>query len=382
MRKRKLLALTLAVAMTATVFTGCSLKPSSDSGQTAPAAASDDAKETAAASGSQDAKDASADQASGDLKPLRVAVQPYYNGMQMAYILDQKLDEQNGIKIEPILFSNGATQNEALSADLWDVSMTGGAFVFGVANYDAKVVGSHIDGTGGNELYVRPDSPIAQVKGYNPTYPDVLGSPETVKGAKIIMATGTTSQLCAVKWLEAVGVQEEDVELVNMEYAAGYQAFLAGQADAVVLVSPYCYDAPEQGWVKAADLINLDTPNYEEIVASKSAYESKKDEIQTFLKLVYMANDALEADPDKKVEYTMKWYADNANEVTEESAKAECDLKPLITSEKAREIEMGIYEKNYAEFMVMIDKLDSSQVQTVVDNVKPELMKAALESMK
>ena len=109
--------------------------------------------------------------------------------------------------------------------------MTGGAFVFGVANYDAKVVGSHIDGTGGNELYVRPDSPIAQVKGYNPTYPDVLGSPETVKGAKIIMATGTTSQLCAVKWLEAVGVQEEDVELVNMEYAAGYQAFLAGQAD-------------------------------------------------------------------------------------------------------------------------------------------------------
>ena len=95
-----------------------------------------------------------------------------------------------------------------------------------------------------------------------------------------------------------------------------------------------------------------------------------------------MANDALEADPDKKVEYTMKWYADNANEVTEESAKAECDLKPLITSEKAREIEMGVYEKNYAEFMVMIDKLDSSQVQTVVDNVKPELMKAALESMK
>ena len=114
MRKRKVLALTLAVAMTAAVFTGCSLKPSSDSGQAKPAAASEEAKETADASGGQDAGDASADQASGDLKPLRVAVQPYYNGMQMAYILDQKLDEQNGIKIEPILFSNGATQNEAL----------------------------------------------------------------------------------------------------------------------------------------------------------------------------------------------------------------------------------------------------------------------------
>lgn len=320
--------------------------------------------------------------AQGSLKPLRVAVQPYYNAVQMGYILDQKLDEKNGIKIETILFSNGATQNEALAANLWDVAMIGGAFVFGVANFDAKVVASHINGTGGNELYVRPDSKIAKVKGSNPAFPDVYGDAASVKGAKIIIATGTTSQLCAVKWLQAIGAKEDSVQMVNMDYASGYQAFLAGQADAVVLVSPYCYDAPKQGWIKAADLVNLRAPNYEEIVASNAAYKNKKSEIQTFLKLVYMASDALEANFATKVKYTMKWYKDNANAVTQDKAEAEAKLKPLITTAEARKLQMGIYEKNYAEFMVLVQKLEPAAVQRVVNNVKPELLKAALESIR
>lgn len=363
---RKIVSLVLAAVMTAGMLGGC--VPTDEP----PAAAAPTASTDAAtpAEGTESPK---------ELKTLRVAVQPFYVSMQMSYIMDKGLDVANGLKLEPIVFSNGATQNEALAANLWDVALIGGAFVFGVANYDAKVIGSHIDGTGGNELYVRADSPIAKVKGFNPTFPDVYGDAESVKGSKIIIATGTTSQLCATKWLEAIGVKEEDVELVNMDYAAGYQAFLAGQADAVVLVSPYCYDAPKNGWVKAADLVNLNAPNYEEIVASKEAYDTKKDELTTFLKLVYMANDALEADPALKADYAMKWYADNANAVSRENAEAECKLKPLITSEQAKTLEMGIYEKNYAEFMVMIDKLEAEQVEKVTGNVKPELLKSAME---
>lgn len=316
-----------------------------------------------------------------ELKKLRVAVQPYFNGMQMAYIKDKGLDHQYGLDLEPILFSNGATINEALAADQWDVTLTGGAFVFGVANYGAKVVGSHVNGTGGNELYVRADSPIASVKGYNPTYPDIYGSPETVKGAKIIIATGTTSQQCAVKWLEAIGVSEEDVELVNMDFATGYQAFLSGEADAVVLVSPYCYEAPAQGWVKAVDLVSLHAANYEEIMCTAKAYEQMPDEIASFVALVYMANDAMEADPALKLEYCMKWYSDNANPVEESSAQAECDLKPLVTSEEAAALELGVYEVDYAEFMVSVDKLDASQVDTVRECMAQDILDAAMEKL-
>lgn len=372
---KKSITLILSLVLMSSVLLGCVPKPAAT--QTTASAAA----QATTAAGSQDGTQTVSEETVGapkELTPLRVAVQPYYVSMQMAYIKDKGLDKEYGLDIQPIVFSNGATQNEALGANLWDAALIGGAFVFGVANYDAKVIGSHIDGTGGNEIYVRPDSPIAKVVGYNPTYPDVLGDPETVKGAKIIIATGTTSQLCAVKWIESIGVKEEDVEMVNMDYASGYQAFMSGEADAVVLVSPYCYNAPDQGWVKAADLLNLGVPNYEEIVASNEAYETKKEALQTFLKLIYITNDALEADFDLKVEYTMKWYADNANAVTEDQAMQECKLKPLITSEKAKVLEMGIYEKNYADFMVMIDKLDASQADLVLKNVRPELLKAAL----
>lgn len=362
---KKWVAFLLALVMIFTLASGCSSQETETQTNT------DSTSETTDTVGTEEKEEA--------LTKLRVAVQPYYNGLQMAYILDKGLDKEYGLDLEPILFSNGATANEALAANEWDVTLTGGAFVFGSANFGAKVVGHHIDGTGGNELYVRADSPIAEVKGFNPTYPDVYGSPDTVKGAKIIMSTGTTSQQCAVKWLEAIGVQEEDVEMVNMDYASGYQAFLSGEADAVVLVSPYCYDAPEQGWVKAADLISLDAPNYETIMCSSQAYEEMPDAVATFVALVYMTNDVLEADPDLKLEYCMKWYADNANAVDEASAKAECDLKPLVTSDAAREIEFGAYVKDYAEFMVSVDKLDASQVDVVSGNVVPEILEQALD---
>lgn len=368
---KKIMALLLSLILVCGLA-ACSKPASGDSPATT--------EQTAAAN---TGSDASKEETAGgkELTKLRVAVQPYYNGMQMAYILDKDLGTQYGLELEPILFSNGATANEALAADQWDVTLTGGAFVFGVANYGAKIVGSHINGTGGNELYVRADSPIASVKGYNPTYPDIYGSPETVKGAKIIIATGTTSQQCAVKWLEAIGVNEEDVELVNMDYATGYQAFLSGEADAVVLVSPYCYDAPAQGWVKAADLVNLHAANYEEIMCTAKAYEQMPDAIASFVALVYMANDALEADPALKLEYCMKWYADNANPVEESSAQAECDLKPLVTSQEAAGLELGVYEVDYAEFMVSVDKLDASQVDTVRSCMAQDILNAALEKL-
>ena len=174
-------------------------------------------------------------------------------------------------------------------------------------------------------------------------------------------------------------MSEEDVELVNMDYATGYQAFLSGEADAVVLVSPYCYDAPGHGWVKAADLVNLGAANYEEIMASSQAAKNMPEELAAFVAMVYMANDALEADPALKLQYCMKWYADNANAVEESSAQAECNLKPLVTSAEAAEIVLGVYEKDYAEFMVSVDKLDASQVDIVANNVLPDILANALE---
>ena len=54
--------------------------------------------------------------------------------------------------------------NEALGADLWDVSTIGVAAVTSVAAYGGVLVGDLLEASDGIGLYVRPDSPIAQAR--------------------------------------------------------------------------------------------------------------------------------------------------------------------------------------------------------------------------
>ncbi len=311
---------------------------------------------------------------------LRVAVMPFYISSTIGYIMDNKLDEAAGFKIQPVMFPTGAPMNEAIAADEYDVATIGGAFVVGVANFNAHVIGSHINGTGGNEIWVSKKSGIGDVTGVNPAYPDVKGSPETVKGATIVQTTGTTGQLATVKWLEAIGVPEKDVKMVHMEFAQCYQAFKAGQADVAALTSPYCFQTDDT-MVKAADLASLGLNLYEEITVTDKSYN--KPEIKAilpkFLKVLYQVNDELEADPAKKFAAVKKWYVDNGSTATDENIQAECDLKPFVTTAEARDIVLGDYETVYAEFMVSQDKLTPDKIAVVRANCEPEFLEEALK---
>lgn len=319
-------------------------------------------------------------QAAEELPTLRVAVMPFYISAPIGYIMDNKLDEANGFKIEPVMFPTGAPMNEAIASDSYDVATIGGAFVFGVANFDAHVIASHINGTGGNEIWAHADLPLAKEKGINADYPDVLGSPETVEGLKIVQTTGTTGQLAVTKWLEAIGVPEEDVQMVHMEYAQCYQAFKGGQADAAALVSPYCFQTDDT-MIKVADLEQLGVQLYEEITLTDKAYKDEeiKAIIPNFLKALYQANDELEADPEKKFEAVKQWYNSNGSDASDEDIQAECDLKPFVTTEEIKNMKLGEYETTYAEFMVSQDKLEEEKIDVVKNNVTDEFIKAAFE---
>ena len=179
-------------------------------------------------------KDAKAE-ASGDLPVLRVAMMPFITSLPTEYIRKNKLDEKAGFKMDTIMFATGAPMNEALAADLWDVGSMGAAAVTGVANYDMMIIGEVLESTDGLGVFVKPDSPAAQEKGYNPSYPNVLGSPETVKGMTILLPIGTAQHFTTLKWLEKLGLGITDVNIVNMDTAQAYQALLANQCDAVAL---------------------------------------------------------------------------------------------------------------------------------------------------
>lgn len=72
----------------------------------------------------------------------------------------------------------GGAMNEALAADQWEVGTLSAAAVNSLAIYGAYCIADIGHSEGGLYTLCRPESPIAKVKGNNPSYPDVYGDAE------------------------------------------------------------------------------------------------------------------------------------------------------------------------------------------------------------
>lgn len=316
-----------------------------------------------------------------NLSVIRIAVNEYFLGTPISYILDNNLDEAYGLKIKLSVYPSGVLENEAIANDEVDVALIGGSFVFGVVESNAKVIAEYIHSRDGNAIYAKKDSEIFDVIGFNPTYPDVYGDRDTVIGKTILLEMGTTTQLLTLRWLETIGVREEDVNLVDMDFTSSYEAFIKGSGDIASLVSPYSLQAEDMGYKKITSFEELNYPFYEVVVATEKAYETRKDDIATFLSLIFMANDALESSSRVKQHYVMKWYEDSGNPNTKKLVKLESSKKDFITSKEAKNLNMGVFEKKYATFMAQIGKLDAKQVKIVEDNVKTDILEMALTKL-
>lgn len=362
--KKRIIAALLATTLVMVNVVGCGSSDSSSS-------TTDSTEETTESADSGD-EEVDVD----DLPVLRVAVQPYFVSAEVGYIVDNGLDIANGFVIETVLFTNGTTINEALSTDSFDIAPTGGAYVYGAANFDAKVIGCHLDGSGGNEVWITSDSDMASVTGYNSDYPDILGSAETVEGITILQTTGTTSQYVATKWLEAIGADLSTVNVVNMEIAQVYNAFVAGEGEAAALSSPYCYQTDEETTVLAATADGLDINIFEETIIPNRVYEdeSMTDLIVSFMTVLYEVGTIFEENPEIKFEAVYKWYQDNGSTATEEDVQAECDLKQYVTTEDLLEMDFGAAELEYATFCLDQDMITEDGYEAFQENLVTDYM--------
>ena len=310
---------------------------------------------------------------------LKVAVMPFLLSVPVNYIVDKGWDKENGFKIETIFFPSGPPMNEALGANLWDVGGMSAAAVTALTVYDAKVIAESSNAAGGIELFVRPDSPIAKVKGFNPTFPTLLGNPETVRGKTILVPIGTLSQLNELKWLEKIGVKDKEVSSVNMDFPQAYQAFLAGQGDVVALNPPFSFMAHEKGWINVGSLTDLKVPQYDNVVANKNSYTGKKDLLVKYVKLLFRANKELKSNYELEVKELSNWYKQNGQNIEEKLIRAEVSARPLLTADDARNKKLGDSIKTTAEFMASIGKLQTDKLPIIDKNVVDDILKEALK---
>lgn len=306
---------------------------------------------------------------SSELPTLRVAAMPTITSLPTYYIQKNGLDEKAGFKMEVTMFDTGAPMNEALAADLWDVGHMGAAAVTGMANYDELVIGEVLESTDGQGVFVAPDSPVAADKGFNPSFPTVLGSPDSVAGITILTPVGTAQHFTVLKWLEKLGMEPTDVNIVNMDTVQAYQALQAGQGDAASLNVPTFFEAKNDGMVQVANLADMGTRYVDMIVGNRKSLDGKSDLIQKYVDCTLEACEALKNDQKMAADLLVEFLKDAGMESSRENCVADLGRVNWLTKKDWKGRELGNFAKELGEFYVNQGQLEASATEKFNTNI-------------
>ena len=169
------------------------------------------------------------------------------------YAKEKGWDKEAGLDIDIQYFGSGMDILNALPSGSWVFAGMGGVpAMMGNLRYGTSVIAIGNDESMTNSVLVRPDSPIAKVKGYNKDFPEVLGSPDTVKGKTFLTTTVSSAHYGLSSWLKVLGLTDKDITIKNMDQASALAAFEYGIGDIVTLWAPLTYVGEKRGWKVAS----------------------------------------------------------------------------------------------------------------------------------
>ena len=318
--------------------------------------------------------------ATEDLPVLRVGTFPNRMSLSTWYIVENGLDIENGFRIDLTEFSGGGgvPVNEAMGAGLLDVAHIGSpAAVNSAAVFGAKIIAATSEGSI-ISLFARPDSAIVQAGNTVDRFPNLIGCAESLRGADFLFPFGTMSQIAVARYVDAFGLEMEDVVSLNMQHPSAYQAFRAGEGDIVATSTPNCFAALDEGFVRVGALHYVDVPMYAVLIANSNIYEEKRETIKKFLALTFEINDMLTADLDYQATLMQELYRINGVDVSIEEIRDEMAVLYLVTSEKARIIDHGIAVIETAEFYIEIGILEEEKMDAVRNSIDLTLLREVL----
>ena len=184
-------------------------------------------------SGEKQNNDEGESSTASDNNTIRVAIQPgqytFYTALENGYF------DEEGINVEYSTFSYGPPIIEAITAGDIDTGFLGDQPAFSaIANdVDITLVGAYIDDVLNHGLVASDQSGIESL--------------EDLKGKTISVPFGSNAQPLLYIYLEAAGLTENDVEIVNLAYADSEASLLSGDVDASVTGGQYIYDAIQEG---------------------------------------------------------------------------------------------------------------------------------------
>lgn len=365
---KKILSIILALVLVFALFTGCTAsKDINDTGDDADVA--DTPADNAA-----DKDDAPA--ADPKYDTLNVGILVGSSAMPILYAEDQGWFEELGLDVNVITFPTGAPINEAFAADQLDIASYGAAGIFAMSTGECTMIGEP-NTAGGLDIFVREDHPIAQQSGQNADFPNALGSADTVKDLEVMLPLGTAAQQMLLEWAQGYGLTEADITQIHMEYPAAYQAFSAGEADAICVSPPYYFNCLNDGYIPVSGF-SQDTWT-DMVIARNEILDERSEEVVLFLQAFYRACEAL-SDDEERVEYSIPAFAELGAEYTEEMMEQEMQVRSYIDKSfmESDSYQFGAWLLPTAEFYITTEKLTEDQVAIVKEAVDVSYLEEAV----
>lgn len=298
---------------------------------------------------------------------------PFYYAVEQGYFEDAELN------VSVTYFDNGPQINEAIASGDVDIAGIGQmpSITGGITN-KSKIVGWMEDDEESIQGYVRADSDIAKAgKGHIADYPEIYGTAKEWKGKKVICAKGTSSHYGLLATLNALGLKESDIELVNMEGAKGATAFASGEGDIFFGFDPQwaAFYSESDKYVQVSTCKNAGKSLYSMLVASNDFYSNKSDELVKFIEVLLKVEKELAEDDNKYYDEMYNWQSFYGS-CTEELAKYSASIKPLRSMEEQKEMftetngasEVSKSYETVISFMVDNSVITNEDKQTFYDN--------------
>ncbi|MCR5536734.1 MAG: ABC transporter substrate-binding protein [Succinivibrio sp.] len=200
-------------------------------------------------------------------QPVRVAMQLAHEGFLMWYAKEQGWDKELGLNLDLHIYNESGADllvKPQDGPDGWDVVVSGAVStaiyshdvpltVFAMANNESR----------STEIFVRADSDILNTRGWNSAYPDVYGSPESIKGKTFLVKEHSCSFLTLIAWLKIFGLSINDIKYQNVTPSEAIKGMFNGSAEGLVVWSPNSYDALRLGYehVANAEDVHVFVPN-------------------------------------------------------------------------------------------------------------------------
>jgi ABC-type nitrate/sulfonate/bicarbonate transport system substrate-binding protein len=273
----------------------------------------------------------SAPSASGKETVIHVSHQPQTHGLPTYMAMEKGWDKAEGLKIDFQTYMSGPPQNEALASNTWEVGAEGTVpAMLAAIRYGAYIIALSDEESDTNNLWVRPNSPIFKVKGFNPKYPDVYGSPETVKGKTILLITASTGHYAVIATLKSLGLSEQDVKMVHMEPQQILPAFEAGQGDIAQLWPPFDYAAQNKGFKEMSSGKRAGVTILGAVLASKKAFEENPEKVAKWLKLYMRGIDEMKTNPTGSAKVLGNFYKEHGLTMADKQLEVEIAQRPFF----------------------------------------------------